>query len=174
MVINLIHSKQNSRRASPTCHFSINAKPYTLRGTLAVLVFPAPTLKYLSLFSRRVSNGRNGRTWNEVFIPDTLFKGAAPGLSYLELRNCDLSWKSPLLKGLESLQILTPSEHARPNLIVWLDALNEMQQLKMLTLDSASPIAPSSQLPVMSSVQSHFLPSHTWMSLPLWVIVHSH
>jgi hypothetical protein len=40
-------------------HLSINAKPYNLRSTLAVLVSPAPTLKYLSLFSRGVSNGRN-------------------------------------------------------------------------------------------------------------------
>jgi hypothetical protein len=129
-----------------TCHLSINAKPYHLRSTVEKLVSPAPTLEYLSLFSRAVSNGRIGRTWDErdeVFIPDALFEGAAPRLSCLKLRDCNISWKSPLLKGLKYLQILTLSEHARPKLAVWLDALNEMPQLKMLTLHSASPIAPS-------------------------------
>jgi hypothetical protein len=80
-------------------------------STLEELVSPAPTLKYLSLFSRGVSNGRNGRTWNEVDIPDDLFEGTAPGLSCLKLRNCDISWESPLLRGLKYLEILTPSEH---------------------------------------------------------------
>jgi hypothetical protein len=135
-------------RIPQICHLSINAKPYYLRKTLAILlVSPAPTLKYLSLFSRGVSNGRDERTWDdsesEVDIPETLFDGAAPGLSCLKLRNCDISWKSPLLKGLKYLRILMPSRHARPNLVVWLDALNEMPQLKTLTLHSASPIAPS-------------------------------
>jgi hypothetical protein len=133
-------------RIPQICHLSIKAKRYHLHKTLVILVSPAPTLKYLSLFSRAVSNGRNGRTWDErdvVFIPDDLFKGAAPSLSCLKLHDCDISWKSPLLKGLKHLEIFTLSEHARPNLVVWLDALNEMPQLKMLTLHSASPIAPS-------------------------------
>ena len=127
-----------------TCFLSIDAKSRHLSNTLELFISPAPILKYLSLVSRGISNNRNRATWDgdhEVFIPDTLFEGIAPMLSCLELRNCDISWKSPLLKGLKSLKILTPSERARPNLAVWLDALNEMPQLQMLTLHSASPIA---------------------------------
>ncbi|KAN0134353.1 hypothetical protein V8E53_007851 [Lactarius tabidus] len=148
-------------------HLSINAKPYNLSSTLAVLVSPAPTLKYLSLFSRGLSSGRNRRTWNEVFIPDTLFEGAAPRLSCLKLRNCDISWKSPLLKGLKYLNILTPSEHARPSLVVWLDALNEMPQLQILILDSASPIAPPLPFDVERTVT---LPSLTHLDMSASVV----
>ena len=128
-------------RVPHICHLSINAKGYHLGNTIDLLVSPAPTLKYLSLVAPGVSIGEHGTTWDEVSIPDTLFEGIAPRLSYLELRNCYISWKSSLLKGLKCLIILTPSEHVRPNLAVWLDALNEMPQLQMLTLHSASPIA---------------------------------
>ena len=124
-----------------TCFLSINAKSQHLRSTLELLVSPAPILKNLSLVSRGVSNCSNRATWDEVFIPEALFEGIAPSLFCLELRNCDISWKSPLLKGLKYLKIVTPSERTRPNLAVWLDALNEMSQLQMLTLHSASPIA---------------------------------
>jgi hypothetical protein len=147
-------------------HLSINAKPRHLRSTLEGLVSPAPTLEYLSLFSRGVSNGWNVRRWDEVFISDALFEGATPKLSCLKLHNCDISWESPLLKGLKYLQILTLSEHARPNLVVWLDALNEMPQLKMLTLHSASPIAPSFPFDVESTVTLPAL-THLDISAPV-------
>jgi hypothetical protein len=153
-------------RIPQICHLSVNAKPDNLRSTLEVLVSPAPTLEYLSLFSRAVSNGRNGRTWDErrdeVFIPNALFEGTAPRLSCLKLRNCNIGWKSPLLKGLKYLNILTPSEHARPNLTVWLDALNEMPQLQILILDSASPIAPPLPFDVERTVT---LPSLTHLDM---------
>ena len=113
------------------CHLSISAR--NLKLTIRELPSPAPSLKYLSLISRKKG---------EVIIPDTLFNGSTPRLSCLDLRNCDISWRSPLLKGLKHLEILTSSENARPNLTIWLDALNEMPQLKELTLHSASPVAP--------------------------------
>ena len=46
-----------------------------------------------------------------------------------------------LLKGLEHLEIFTPSQNARPKLADWLGALDRMPQLTTLTLHSASPIA---------------------------------
>jgi hypothetical protein len=152
-------------RIPQICHLSINTKPDNLCSTLEVLVSPAPTLEYLSLFSRAVSDDRNRRTWDErdeVFIPDDLFEGAAPRLSCLKLRDCDISWKSRLLKGLKYLQIFTLSERARPNLVVWLDALNEMPQLKMLTLHSASPISLSFPFDVERTVT---LPSLTHLDI---------
>ena len=112
------------------CHLSISIEPHCLRSTLERLVSPAPTLEYLSLRAR----GTDG-----AFIPDTFFDGFTPRLSYLELEDCSISWKSPLLRGLKYLKILTPPQYTTPFLAVWLDALDEMPQLKTLTLHSASP-----------------------------------
>jgi hypothetical protein len=117
-----------------------SAEPVHLQSTLKGLVSPAPTLEYLSLSSR--GGYRNKRIGERPFIPDTLFSGSAPRLSCLELCDCNISWESPLMKGLKYLEILTPSTIARPKLGVWLSALNEMPQLETLTLHSASPIAP--------------------------------
>jgi hypothetical protein len=74
-------------------------------------------------------------------IPNNLFNCTAPRLTSLKLNKYDVSWKSPLLKGLQSLEILEPSAKARPELNDWLDALNEMSQLKDLSLQSATPVA---------------------------------
>jgi hypothetical protein len=63
-------------------------------------------------------------------------------LGSLELRNVNISWNSPFLKGLRYLEIRVPSKDARPSLKVWLDALDEMPSLESLVLHSASPIAP--------------------------------
>ena len=118
-------------------HLRIYAKPHHLRRTLEGLVLPAPTLEYLSLYSRC---GYENRV--DLLIPDTLFDGSAPGLSHLVLRNCNISWNSPFIKGLKHLEIVRPSINARPELSVWLGALDQMPQLETLTLYSASPVAP--------------------------------
>ncbi|KAF8257834.1 hypothetical protein EI94DRAFT_1835371 [Lactarius quietus] len=129
-------------RLSWRCWDSFHIRTFNteLQATLRGLVSPAPTLEYLSLSFRGVPTGSN-------IIPDTLFDCSTPRLSRLELRNCDISWNSPLLKGLKYLEIIAQSESARPGLAVWLDALNEMPQLKVLTLHLASPIAPSPPVP---------------------------
>jgi hypothetical protein len=121
-------------RVSHIRHLSISTEAVFLRRTLEGLTSPAPILECLSL-SLPVPSFR-------VFVPDTLFNGTSPRLSCLELRHCDISWKSPLLKGLRFLELRTPSEDARPSLTDWLDALDEMPQLKRLVLHSASPISP--------------------------------
>jgi hypothetical protein len=74
-------------------------------------------------------------------IPDNLFNGTTPSLTSLKLERYVISWKSPLLKGLRTLEILELSEEARPKLNDWLDALNEMPQLKELSLQFATPVA---------------------------------
>jgi hypothetical protein len=125
------------------------------------LVSPAPALEYLLLSSnrpgvdRRISVGRPS-------IPDTLFDSSTPRLSCLELCSCNIRWTSPLLKRLKYLKILTPSADARPELAVWLDALDEMSQLTSLTLHSASPIAPSFPLHIKRTVT---LPSLTRLDI---------
>ena len=116
------------------CHLSISAKSHLLKCTLKELVSPAPTLECLSLSSRGESE--------KLDVPNTLFNGHTPKLSCLELRNCNINWTSPLLKTLKYLEIIKPFRNARPSLVVWLDVLNEMRQLKKLTLHSASPISP--------------------------------
>ena len=77
-----------------------------------------------------------------AIIPDNLLNCTAPSLTSLELVNCDISWKSSLLKGLRILKIANLSAKAMPKLNDWLDALNEMPQLKELSLQSATPLAP--------------------------------
>ena len=95
-----------------------------------------------------------------VFIPDPRFDGVTPRLSCIGLRNCGISWSSPLLKGLKYLEILTLSAHVRPELTVWLDALIEMEELRALTLHSpTSPRHP----PFPSDVwQAHGLTFFTY------------
>ncbi len=135
--------KELQARVSHIYHLAISAEYFHLRKTLEGLVSSAPTLEYLSLSSEGYWHRARS---SQVFVPDTLFDGTTPRLSYLELRNCDVSWKSPLLKGLKNLEIRTLSTDARPSLSVWLDALEKMPQLKTLTLRSASPIAPPGAL----------------------------
>ncbi|KAI0281237.1 hypothetical protein BGY98DRAFT_1185018 [Russula aff. rugulosa BPL654] len=78
-------------------------------------------------------------------------------------QNCDIGWKSPLFKGLRILEILEPSEEARPELNDWLDALNEMPQLKELSLRSATPVAPHADPLISPSVsRTVTLPSLTY------------
>ena len=141
-------------------HLRISAKPTHLLRTLERFVSPAPTLQHLSLSSHR--QHQNRRIGRRLFIPDTLFDGSTPRLSCLELRNCNICWKSPLLKGLNRLEIFTPSLNARPKLADWLGALDEMPQLTTLTLHSASPIAPPLPFEVQRTVT---LPSLTHLDI---------
>ena len=128
-----------------TRHLSIGAESFgTLyRGLEDALVSPAPTLEFLSLFCQEDENKRmaDGQlSIPDIQVLDTLFCGSTPKLSCLKLRNCNISWNSPLFKGLNYLEILTPYKMARPTLAVWLDTLDELPQPKTLTLHSASPV----------------------------------
>ncbi|KAF8481675.1 hypothetical protein DFH94DRAFT_404322 [Russula ochroleuca] len=118
---------------SHTRHLSINGR---LRTALNRLVSPAPILEFLSLshISRQFK-------LVQVVIPVNLFNGSVPSLRSLELENCDISWKSPLLKRLRTLKIRRPYTKSRPKLEDWLDALNEMPQLETLFLQYATPLA---------------------------------
>ena len=123
------------------CRLQTSAEPLHLLSTLRGFVSPAPTLEYLSLHSH--SRHPNRRARRTCPIPGTLLNGSTPRLSCLELHYCYISWKSPLLKGLKHLEIFKSSTNGRPDLTVWLDALDEMTQLQTLILHSASPIAHS-------------------------------
>ena len=94
------------------------------------LVSPAPFLEFLTLSD----------IYPPSSIPDALFNGTFPKLTSLKLKCCEISWKSPLLKGLRTLQILRPPARSRPTLEDWLDALNEMPQLETLNFCSSSPV----------------------------------
>jgi hypothetical protein len=107
-----------------------------LWSALQRLVSSAPTLEFLSLSHRHVRFGSP-----QAVLPVNIFKCTNPSLKSLELDSCDISWKSPLLKGLRTLKILKPSEEARPELEDWLDALNEMPQLETLIFQYATPVA---------------------------------
>ncbi|KAH8987717.1 hypothetical protein EDB86DRAFT_2084866 [Lactarius hatsudake] len=127
-----------------------------LSKTLEGLVSPAPTLEDLSLSCEGIT------IQPRVFVPDNIFDGTTPRLLDLVLKNCDISWNSPLLKGLRYLEIRTPSASWRPSLSVWLDALDQIPQLKTLTLHSASPIAPPFSFDVERTVT---LPSLVYLDI---------
>src|SRR6266702_2568244 len=148
--------KELQAHVSHICHLGVSAEHFHLHKSLKGLVSSAPTLEYLSLSSDEY---RHRGISSQVFIPDTLFDSTTPRLSCLELRNCDISWKSPLLKCLRYLEIRTPSADAIPSLSVWLDALDQMPQLETLTLDSASPIAPPGDSLPFSVERTITLPS---------------
>jgi hypothetical protein len=126
--------RQLEAHISHTHHLSISG---SFEATLARLSSSAPTLKSLVLSHKSPTYGLP-----PAIIPDNLLNCTAPNLTSLELENCDISWKSPLLKGLRDLLILDISTKARPELEDWLDALNEMPQLKTLSLQYATPRAP--------------------------------
>ncbi|KAH8976910.1 hypothetical protein EDB86DRAFT_1407130 [Lactarius hatsudake] len=148
--------KELQSRVSHICQLAISAEPFSLERVLEGLVSPAPILEYLSLSGKKKNHGKR------TSITDTLFNSSTPKLSRLELRACDISWKSPLFKGLKHLKINSLSVDARPRLSVWLDALEEIPQLKTLVLHSASPITSSVPFDVKRTVT---LPSLTYFNI---------
>jgi hypothetical protein len=120
-------------RVSHIRHLSIRAEAFALLRTLEGLTTPAPNLEYLSLYRE---GDFTGTVTEGPFVPDALFDGTTPRLFSLELRGCDISCNSPLLKGLRNLEIRRPPEHT--SLTEWLDTLDEMPQLKRLVLHSVS------------------------------------
>jgi hypothetical protein len=126
--------RQLKAHISHTRHLKFSG--YHLSNVVKRLVSPAPTLESLS-FSRKSRLYR----LSYAIIPDNLFNCTTPCLTSLKLEKCDIGWKSPLLKGLRILEIHDLSDQARPELNDWLDALNEMPQLKELSLRSATPLA---------------------------------
>ena len=123
--------KELQPHVSHTCRLRLRASPSHLNRILEGLISPAPILEHLSLSIECYGP--------QVSVPDSLFNATAPKLSSLELFDCSISWKSPLLKSLKNLEIIRLSRIVRPSLSDWLDALDEMSQLKSLFLDSASP-----------------------------------
>ncbi|KAH9023091.1 hypothetical protein EDB85DRAFT_2093907, partial [Lactarius pseudohatsudake] len=131
--------KELQDHVSHISHLSISAEPFHLHRILKGLVLPAPILESLSLSDEKDNTGISAIE-EQVVVPDTLFDGSTPRLSWLDLRNCDISWNSPLLWGLKHLYISNPSKF--PSLSFWLDALGQMPQLKTLVLYWASSLAP--------------------------------
>ncbi|KAH9170584.1 hypothetical protein EDB89DRAFT_1275393 [Lactarius sanguifluus] len=132
--------KELQPRVSHISQLAISAQRFSLEWLLEGLVSPAPILRYLSLSGKKYRKRIFGQPLIPT-VPVTLFDGSTPRLSRLELRHCDISWKSPLFRGLKHLKISRLSAGARPKLSFWLDALEETPQLKTLVLHSASPIS---------------------------------
>lgn len=110
---------------------TIAGAPEDPERTFEQLTSPAPSLEQFSI-------ARAG--CDSVVIPDNLFNGFAPSLIYLRLHNCGIGWESPLLKGLQDLDIISFPSGAQTTLKTWLDALSQMSRLERLTLDYGVPI----------------------------------
>ncbi|KAF8267394.1 hypothetical protein EI94DRAFT_1801733 [Lactarius quietus] len=150
--------KEIQTRLSQICHLSISTESFHLQRMAEGLTSPAPTLESLSLSQPRIPSWR-------VDVPYTLFGGTAPRLSFLKLRNCDIRWKSPLLRGLTCLDVST---ELRPSFTDWLKALHEMPHLEKLVLHSSPPIGLPIGLPSPSTFDikgSVSLPSLTHLDI---------
>ena len=110
-----------------TCHLLWPTLHHTLSES------PAPILEYLSL--------SNDSSRGVVSIPNNVFKGITPRLFSLNLLQVTISWKSPLLRGPRYLKIYELKNDNTLSVTDWLDALDEMPQLKELVLYAASPHA---------------------------------
>jgi hypothetical protein len=147
----LAFQKELQTHISHIHHLKISAEHFRLHTILeGFIISPAPTLEHLSLSVEKWPTRRT----SQVPVPDTLFDGTTPRLSSLYLYNCNISWKSPLLKGLKDL---TLSVSTRPSLTDWLDTLDEMSQLQRLVLDSASPLTPRLPFDIKRTVTLPFL-----------------
>ncbi|KAF8492740.1 hypothetical protein F5888DRAFT_1636895 [Russula emetica] len=146
--------RQLEAHISHTRHLSLSG---SLQTAFARLLSSAPTLESLSLSHKYQVYG----LLPVAIVPDNLLNCTAPNLTSLELENCDISWKSPLLKGLRNLQILDISTKARPKFEDWLDALNEMSNLQTLSLQSATPLAPLASPLIPGPSRAITLPSLT-------------
>ena len=108
-------------------HLSITGHSRYIGLMCEQLVSSAPSLEQLSI------TGNSSELWPLV-IPDNLFDGIAPKLTYLRLEHCGIRWESPLLKGLQVLKLFGSPLYAQTPLNAWLDALNQMPQLERLSL----------------------------------------
>jgi hypothetical protein len=102
----------------------------TLQRTL--VASPAPILEHLSL--------SNPFPCGMLFLPNNVFEGTTPSLSFLQLYNIEISWKSPLLRGLRYLKIYELNNDNKLSVTDWLDALEEMPHLNELVLHTTSPL----------------------------------
>ena len=108
-------------------HLSITGHPRHLSQMFGQLVSSAPPLEWLSITGSPIQHP-------QLFIPDNLFDGMAPKLTYLHLKHCGIRWESPFLKGLRVLKLFEFPLYAQTSLNAWLDALNQMPQLERLSL----------------------------------------
>jgi hypothetical protein len=89
----------------------------------------------------------------------------APILTRLKLVGYCIGSKSPLLKGLQTLEILMPSPQATPALEDWLASLNEMSQLKTLLLANATPAISIDSPHISKPQRTVTLPSLTHLEI---------
>ena len=148
--------KQLETHISHTRLLSING--WRLPTVLDQLVSSAPILESFSLSTK---SSLLESSSPQAIILDNLFNRTTPNLTNLELECCDISWMSPFLKGLRTLQISNLSTEARPKLEDWLDVLNEMPQLEELSLRSATPLASLTGLLIQEPSRFATLPSLT-------------
>jgi hypothetical protein len=147
--------RQLEAHISHTRHLTISGQ---FRTMLARFVSPAPALVSLSL-----KKPSHPYISSQFVVPDSLFNGTAPKLAHLDFHGCSIGWKSPLLKGLQTLKIWTPSAQEMPTLEDWLAGLKEMSQLKTLNVHDATPTIsvdnphdPDPQRTVTLSSLTHF------------------
>ncbi|KAH9984213.1 hypothetical protein BJV77DRAFT_212406 [Russula vinacea] len=159
--------RQLEAHISHTRYLSIRGQ---IHAALERLVSSAPILESLSLSHTSYDTCRFRLP--QLVIPINLFNCITPKLTSLELENCHISWKSPLLRGLRNLKVLNPYTGTRDwegrELKHLLDALNDMPQLETLILYTSNDteLTPLAAAPLKSrSSRVVTLPSLTGLHI---------
>ncbi|KAG2013015.1 hypothetical protein CC2G_009957 [Coprinopsis cinerea AmutBmut pab1-1] len=103
---------------------------------------PAPLLQSLTMIRTYRSSGYPP---SDSILPKTFLNGEAPKLRNLELNGYQLSWDSPLLRSLTSLKLTCiplPRYHLQPSPEIFFSALEAMECLRTLDLDTPLPASP--------------------------------
>jgi hypothetical protein len=122
--------KQIEAHIHQSRHLSITVKSNHLKIS-GRLVSAAPSLELLSIDNRDIS-----LPW---IIPDNLFDGITPKLTYLRLYNCGISGESQLLRGLRVLELFPFPVYARFEFYYLLRALIRTPQLERLVIHDRIP-----------------------------------
>lgn len=124
---------------------------------------PAPHLEYLN-----ISHCVGHNDLHSFVLPSTLFAGVAPRLKRLEMTQCLVDFKAPILRSLMTLSVenLNPSMALTPS--EWLDHLKRLPSLTTLRLiNSMRPPSShsTSSTPVVTQLP-HLSALHVDASLP--------
>ncbi|TFK21601.1 hypothetical protein FA15DRAFT_716348 [Coprinopsis marcescibilis] len=113
--------------------FKIRIGARTLKRRLASLCMDAtPELRSLSI--------HNDTSYEQIALPSNIFKRKTPYLRHLNLYNCHILWKSPLLSGLTFLKMYSPVRSApKQTFEDFIKAFSRMPHLTHLDLDVLFP-----------------------------------
>jgi len=92
---------------------------------------PAPHIEYLNI------NHINHSAIDSFILPSTLFAGDAPHLKRLEMTECLIDFRAPVLRSLTTLSVENLNTLIAPTALEWLEHLSRLPLLASLRLGSS-------------------------------------